>query len=343
VEAVLHHAADDDPRIEILSGLAASGLVTKGDGTVPRVTGLATEAGPLEADLTVDCGGRRSAVPVWIEQAGGCRPCEQAAGYGIAYWTQWFRLRPGAELPVLLGRPPVEIGPIEVLRMPADNGWFSITVVAVATDTRFRVLADQDRLMRFLSALDLTADWVDPEIAEPVGGILPMFKLIDTRRRLVVDGQPCATGLVAVGDSVGASNPSLARGTAFALMQAQGLRDLLREDANAATVTERHHCHMEEHFEPWWQATIATDHAHLNRMRAAADGSSVVPDPGWVFTHAAHHDPDLWRLALRVGGVLELPQSIVARDGVLDQVAEVLTRVGPPSISDIDVEALLAA
>lgn len=341
VEHVLRHAAEDDPRVEVLSGVAAKGLLTEGDG--PRVVGLATSAGPLEADLVVDCGGRRTPVPDWVEDAGGPRPGEESAEYRIAYWTQWFRLRPGAEMPVLYGRPALEVGPMEVLRVPADNGWFSITIVAVASDRRFRVLSDQARLLRFLAALPLTRDWVDPALAEPVGGIVPMVTLVDCRRRLVVDGRPCASGLVAVGDSVGASNPSLARGTAFGLLHAVGLRDLLRDDPDPATILPRHAELLEERFEPWWQATVATDQAHLARMRAAAEGSEPAADPGWTFLHAAHHDADLWRLALRVAGVLELAQDVVARPGTLERVGETIGRVGPPRVEAIDVDALLAA
>lgn len=341
VEHVLRHAADDDPRVEVLSGIAAKGVIA--DGTPPHVTGLATSAGPLEADLVVDCGGRRTAAPDWIEEAGGRRPAEESAEYRIAYWTQWFRLRPGAAMPTLTGRPALEIGPMEVLRVPADNGWFSITVVAVASDPRFRVLSDQARLMRFLRALPVTRDWVDPAVAEPVGGILPMFTLVDSRRRYVVGGEPCATGLVAVGDSVGASNPSLARGASFALLHAVGLRDLLREDPDPRTLPLRHHDLLEATFEPWWQMTVAADNAHLARMRAAVDGSAPPFDPGWTFLHAAQHDADLWRLALRVAGVIELPQDVVARPGVLEQVGATIARIGPPTIDPIDVDALLQA
>jgi 2-polyprenyl-6-methoxyphenol hydroxylase-like FAD-dependent oxidoreductase len=303
---------------------------------------LVSSGGPLEADLVIDCGGRRSAVPAWIEAAGGVRPAEEAAEYGIAYWTQWFRLHPGASMPVLTGRPAVEIGPIEVLRAAADNGWFSITVVAAAEDKRFRVLSDQTRLLSFLRALDLTREWVDPTVAEPVGRVLPMFTVVDQRRRFVVDGRPCATGIVAVGDSVGATNPSLARGTTFALMHAVWLRDLLRQDRDLTTIGSRYEAVLEELFEPWWQATIATDQAHLARMRAAMAGSDAAPDPGWTFLHAAHHDPDLWRAAIRVAGVLELPHHAAAGSGVVERVRDTIARIGPPRIADLDVDGLLA-
>ncbi len=342
VETVVRHAAEDDPLIEVLAGTAAKGLLGRVAGdSVPLVRGLATSAGPIDAALVIDCGGRRSSMPDWIEDLGGRRPLERAAEYRIAYWTQWFRLRPGATMPDLYGRPALEVGPIEILRIPADDGWFSITIVATADDQRFRALSDPTRLMRFLQALSLTRDWVDPTVAVPVGGVQPMFTLVDQRRRFVVDEQPCAHNLVGIGDAVSATNPSLARGTTFALMHAVGLRDLLRTDADTGSIAQRYDDYQQHQFEPWFQATIAADQAHLARMRAAAERTTPTVDPGWSFIHAANHDPDLWRLGCRIAGVLDLPSDVVARPGVLEQLRSVTERVGPPSLAELDVDALL--
>jgi 2-polyprenyl-6-methoxyphenol hydroxylase-like FAD-dependent oxidoreductase len=343
VEHVLHHAAADDPRVQLLGGVAAKGLLTTGDGGRLAAAGLATNAGPLEADLVVDCGGPRSQLPAWIEDAGGVRPVEDAAEYRIAYWTQWFQRQPGAAMPSLAGPPAVEIGPIELLRVPADNGWFSVTVVAAAEDVRFRVLSDQRRLLAFLAALPLTANWVDPTVARPKGGVQPMFPIVDQRRRFLTDGGSCAARLVAVGDSLAASNPTLAQGTSFALMQAVALRDLLRADDHIDTVHDRYHHWTETTFEPWWQSTIAADQAHLARLRAAARGDRLPADPAWMFQHAAMHDPDLWRVALRVRMVLDHPQDLLAAPEVHERVAATLARIGPPNFTEMDFDGLLAA
>lgn len=341
VEAVMRHAAEDDPRIDVRSGVAAKGLLT--DGTELRVRGLATSAGPVEADLVVDCGGRRTAMPDWVEDAGGRPPLTEGTDFRITYWTQWFRLRADADMPVLAGRPPVEIGPIEVIRMPADNGWFSCTLVATSEDTRFRALSDGDRLVRVLRSLDLTADWTDPAVAEPVGAPLRMVSTVDRRRHYSVDGVPSLAGLVGVGDSIGASNPSLGRGTTFALMHASALRDLLRSDPVAETISERHEAALADEFWPWWDDTVRTDQAHLARMRSAAEGTEPVVDPGWMFLHAAHHDAELWQALSQVGGLRKLPDQLLGeRPELFDRVGEVIARVGPPRLAELDVERLLA-
>lgn len=340
-EAALRHAAEDDPRVDVRSGVAGKGLLTRGMGS--GLYGLATSAGPIEADIVVDCAGRRSPMPEWVEDAGARRPFEHEADYRIQYWTQWFRLQPGAAMPVLRGRPARDVGPLEVLTCPADNGWFSITVVATAGDRRFRVLSDLEVLLRMLRRIPEVAEWVDESVSEPVGTILPMVSVVDKRRRYVIDGMACLPGLVGVGDSVGASNPSLARGTSFATMHALLLRDVLRADADAASLTERFEASLDEHFEPWWQATIETDTAHLARMEAVADGREPDVDQGWIFAHAGQHDAEVWRSLVRIGGVRDLPPVVMATTpGLLERVGETIARVGPPRVPELDVEAVLA-
>ncbi len=321
-------AADDDPRIDLRSGVVSEGLVTGDD---QRVRGLATNGGMLTGDVVVDCSGARTSVPGWVEEAGGRRPSEETTEFRIAYWTQWFRLRPGRELPPIDGLPAVTIGSAQLLRVMADDGWFSITVVAPASERKFRVLADQETLLRLLRSRAETRAWTDPELADPVGGILPMFTPLDSRRRYVVEGQPCLTGIAGVGDAIGATNPAKARGCTFAAMHAVGLRDVLRTVDGPSEVTEAHDAWLNQHFERWWRETVEPDRADLERMRAVAQGDTAPPtDPGALFRHAAAHDPVLWRHLLRILGVFAHPGDVMADPAVGERLGETLARVGPP-------------
>ena len=345
IDSVLHNAAEDDPRIEILSGIAAEGLTaevaTTGGG---RVTGLATEAGVLEADIVVDCAGARSAMPGWVQEAGGIRPHEIEDEFRIAYWTQWFRNRPGRSAPQMRGLPALVGGPFAVLRCPADNGWWAATIIAPAGDRRYRVLSDQDRLLRLFAALPFTAEWVAPDVAEPVGGILPMFVPCDGRRRYVVDGQPALEGVTAVGDAVAATNPMNGRGVSFAALQARGLRDVLRGNDDPAAVTVGHHEFLENEFHPWWQQTFEADRDLLARMQALGSGQEP-PPPGTsaLLRHVAQHDPDLWRCLLEIMGVVTPAAEVLARPRVATRIQDTAARVGPPQPDEVDIDVLLDA
>jgi hypothetical protein len=170
-----------------------------------------------------------------------------------------------------------------------------------------------------------------------------MFPIVDQRRRFIVDGRSCISRLVSVGDALSASNPSLARGTSFALMHAVALRDLLRSDEAMDTIDQRYHDWTESTFEPWWQATVTADKIHLERMRAAARGEEITFDPGAIFQRAAMHDPQLWRLALRIRMLLEHPRALLDTTDVQRLVGATIDRVGPPRAVDLDIGRLLAA
>ena len=93
-------------------------------------------------------------------------------------------------------------------------------------DRALRALREPAALDAALARYPLAAHWAD---GEPISGVDVMAGIEDRHRRLVVDGEPVATGVVAVGDAWACTNPSLGRGASIGLLHARLLRDLLRE------------------------------------------------------------------------------------------------------------------
>ena len=96
VEATFARLAAEEPGVEIRRGVAVRGLTAAEptNGDVPHVVGVVTDTGDrIDADLVVDAGGRRSALPDWLE--GDRRP---PAGRG------------GRRLRVRLLRTPLPLG-----------------------------------------------------------------------------------------------------------------------------------------------------------------------------------------------------------------------------------------
>src|SRR6185437_2199861 len=85
LEAALARVAET-AGVRIRRGVTVTGVTTVADA-VPRVTGVLTADGrTVRADLAVDCGGRRSALPAWL-RAAGIRPgAEQRADSGFVYY-----------------------------------------------------------------------------------------------------------------------------------------------------------------------------------------------------------------------------------------------------------------
>ncbi len=77
-------------------------------------------------------------------------------------------------------------------------------------------------------------------------------------------------------------------------------------------------------------------------MRAAARREEITPDPAAIFEHAAMHDPQLWRLALRTRMLLEHPQNLLNTTDVERRVTAAIDRVGPPRAADLDIAELLS-
>lgn len=101
------------PNVLQLCGSVVTGFET--DATNSRVTGLHVSAiggaeKILPADLVVDCSGRGSRTPAWLEAAGLGKPSTTTVTVNVGYSTRLFRI-PDNRLPdwhamLILGKPP---------------------------------------------------------------------------------------------------------------------------------------------------------------------------------------------------------------------------------------------
>jgi flavin-dependent dehydrogenase len=90
--------------------------------------------------------------------------------------------------------------------------------VVLATSNRdhaLRCLRDPSTFDRALAQYPLAAHWRD---GTPISDVDAIAGIEDRYRRLVVDGEPVATGVVAVGDAWACTNPSLGRGASIGLL-----------------------------------------------------------------------------------------------------------------------------
>ena len=128
---------------------------------LPHVTGVVTEQGEtISSDLVVDATGRRSPLPRWLAGIGAEPPTEELEDCGFVYYGRHFRSQDGA-LPAFIGPPIQNYGSITVLLLPADNGTWSVTIVASARDEAMRRLRDIDTWTSTVQALPLAAHWLD--------------------------------------------------------------------------------------------------------------------------------------------------------------------------------------
>jgi 2-polyprenyl-6-methoxyphenol hydroxylase-like FAD-dependent oxidoreductase len=326
-EAAIARVVAATDNLEVRRGVGVVGLLT-GDATaggVPHVVGVRTDGGEdVLADLVVDAAGRRSTLPTWLTDIGAQPPVEERADCGFVYYGRHFRSNDGS-VPMAFGPFLQEYGTVSVLTLPADNGTWGVGIIASAKDKAMRTLKNLEVWTNVIKSMPLCAHWLD---AEPLDDrVAVMAKIEDRHRSFVLDGDPVATGVVALGDSWACTNPSVGRGISIGTIHAVGLRDLLREmPADPVALQQQWSDITVATAEPWYRSTLAFDEGRLAEVDALLEGRTLEPTPGFemgkALGAAAGEDPEMLRALLDIVNVLALPDEVFARAGVLERVVE---------------------
>jgi 2-polyprenyl-6-methoxyphenol hydroxylase-like FAD-dependent oxidoreductase len=325
---------DGDERFEWLTGRrvlveAVAGLTSGASARtgVPHVTGVRTKDGEsIPADLVLDMSGRRSALPGWLQDIGARRPVEELEDSGFMYFGRHFRSADGS-VPPMFGPAQIHWGTISSLTLPADNGTWSVVLVTGSKDTALRSLREADRWEAVVRGLPLVAHWLD---GTPIDdGVQVMARLEDRYRGFVVDGNPVATGVVAVADSWACTNPSNGRGASIGMLHALTLRDQLRVVGldDPAAFAEAFHAATAETVEPWYRATLTSDRHRLGEVEAGIRGVAYDPqDAAYQLEKALdtafQQDPECVRASFDIRFVLRTPEEIFARPGLRDKILQ---------------------
>ncbi|HUP75215.1 MAG TPA: FAD-dependent oxidoreductase [Acidimicrobiales bacterium] len=354
VEAAFARVIAANPKINVRRGTAVRGLlVDTRAGAIPHVDGVVTDKGEeVRADLVVDAGGRRSALPAWLDAIGCHAPIEEMEDCGFVYYGRYFRSGDGST--------PFAFGPLlqhyesfSTLTLPADNGTWGIGVITSAGDAPTRALAHDDAWERVVRSCPLVAHWLDGTSMQSVAA---MAKIEDRIRTYVVDGVPVVTGIVAVGDAWACTNPSVGRGATIGVIHAVALRDLLREREgdragdrdDAAAFARRWADFTTTIVAPFVRDTLSFDRHRLAQIDAQIAGHPyVTDDQSWIMGQAiangAGHHPELLRGAVDLANLLASPAEVFTRPGVEGALAPFIGRPAdlPPGPSRAEFLGLL--
>jgi 2-polyprenyl-6-methoxyphenol hydroxylase-like FAD-dependent oxidoreductase len=316
LEAAVAAVAARTAGVEIRRGVTVTGV------TMDRshVTGVRTGDRTVTADLVVDCGGRRSALGSWLVAAGARAPVEEREHCGFVYYGRHFRGR----MPEALTHNLQNYESVSLLTLPADNDTWSVVVTASSRDKAIRGLRDPTTWDAVVSRYPMAAHWCD---GDPITGVDVMAGIEDRYRRLVVDGEPVATGVVAVGDAWACTNPSLGRGTSIGLLHARCLRDVLRETGtdDSGKLVRRFDEVTAEIAEPLYRTTLWYDRHRLAEMAAEIAGEPYLTDDvRWHASRAtvaaALRDADITRAHVSLASLIATPTELYAQPGVLDRI-----------------------
>ena len=336
IDWVLLQAAMDEQGITVRNGVKVCGLVAAPGhaGAPPVVTGIRTDHGDVRAELVVDASGRRSALDEWLTEITARKTSWQEAECGLAYYSRHYGLRTGSEVPSSpLTRTVMALDELTVGIWPGDNGTMQMGVVPLAADRRFRALKEPAVFTSVLRLLRLYAEWL--EVLDPITGVYPMGGLRNTLRRLVVDGAPVATGLLAIGDSVCTTNPTLARGLSMAVTGAVGLVDVVEKHADDAVAQAYAFDDLvTAHIAPFYEEQAIVDGVRLRALRHAVYGDPLQDPPPlardrvnyWQVRAAMPFDPVAFRGFWRIMGMVSVPAEVYSDRAVVTATQNVLAQ-----------------
>jgi 2-polyprenyl-6-methoxyphenol hydroxylase-like FAD-dependent oxidoreductase len=304
-ETVLRSQAVAEPRVTLIHGHATGVTHERG-----RATGVRLGDRILPADLVLDTSGRAGRLSRSLRAA-----APESADCGLAYVSRQYRLRRGAsEGPT--NAPPglitVYPGYIAIV-FPHDNRTFSALIAQATAD---RDLAGLRRLAAFESATQAIpplAIWTDPRRSRPITPVLRGGHLYNGYRgQRNETGRIALPGLIALGDAVCTTNPSLGRGIATSFLQAQRLVALLDEpgtDFGDVALAFDDWC--AEHIKPWFADHVYAD-AERQRRWARGDVDVSRRLPSDLIVAAAEAYPELNSTIMPYFMMRALPSSLSA-------------------------------
>lgn len=328
LEAALAVACSRTRGLVVRRGVRAVALLRGGAAShgVPHVAGVVSDGDePVPADLVVDAMGRHSPLPKLLAAIGARRPAEEREPLGFVYYARHFRVV-GDDVPPMAAAL-IHVEGMSLLRIPADNGTFSVLFSCAANDRELRALRDEAAWERVRALFGHLAMAHVP--AEPITPVQVMPGGADRHLAFVHDGEPVATGVVAVGDAAMRTNPSLGRGASIGLLQARVLRDVLR--AVGTEPPERLVTSAAAAFEaevmPLYRRTVAEDRARMAEIQADIVGAPHPPRaPDWALTRAlaavAPKDRDVLRAYARTVAQILDPRTAVEDPAVRARLRE---------------------
>jgi 2-polyprenyl-6-methoxyphenol hydroxylase-like FAD-dependent oxidoreductase len=287
--------------------------------------------------------GRKSNLVDHLLAIGARPPLESAEESAFFYYTRFFR---GSHQPQFRAGFLANFHSFSLLTLASDSGTWSVTVFFFSGDSAMKALRDPARWTNLISACPAHAHWLD---GEPISDVLPMGGVTDRYRRLLVDGLPVATGVLAVGDALVCTNPVGGRGISMGLMHAIGTAEVVRQHMHDPVELARAHDRMTQaRVTPWYTFTVGSDRARTAQITAAVQGrpAPLPTGPSAALGVAMLHDPTLFRAAMEIIGLLTHPQEVFARPGLIDRVmelADVHAPVEPQGPSRPELLRMLAA
>ncbi|MGH3840649.1 MAG: FAD-dependent oxidoreductase [Pseudonocardiaceae bacterium] len=303
-EKVLRSAAETEPGVTLRTG-----HVDDVCGEAGRAVGVRVDGHQVDADLVIDASGRAGQLTRTF------RAPAEGGDCGIAYVSRQYQLLPGAQYGPMNG--PIGMVTIypgyQAIVFIHDNRTFSTLIARASADRQLMALRIEEVFEAASRAILPLAAWTEPDRSRPITPVLPGGRLHNTYQTQFNDaGQVALHGLIFAGDAVCTTNPSLGRGIATSLMQAQRLVRLLdehRQDFTSCSQEFDRWC--ADNIKPWFSDHVYWD-AELIRRWSGHDVDLTRPLPSDLIMAATAADPSMLEVVGPYMAMVALPASLAA-------------------------------
>jgi 2-polyprenyl-6-methoxyphenol hydroxylase-like FAD-dependent oxidoreductase len=312
LEAALRARVRRLPSVAFIDRCDVAGLTTELNGTrvtgarvVRRIDGDGEQI--LAADLVVDATGRGSRTPAWLEMLGYPRPHRDRVQVGIGYASRTYRLVPGLfdESLGIVNAPTPDYrrgGALATI----ENERFLVTLVGVLGDYP---PTDPGGFAEFANTLQFPDISQVLRAAEPLDEPVPFRHHASIRHRYEQLSKFPA-GLLVMGDAMCTFNPIYGQGMSVAALQALALRAHLQEYSTLQPA--RFLRQIGRIVDVPWNMAVRGDLAFPGVAGRRTIQMRLFNRYLARLLAGAAHDPRLGRAFLRVTGLVDPPQALLA-------------------------------
>ena len=298
--------------IRLLSGIDVNKLLTNPDHS--RVLGVRIEdrnhdvqqSKDLQAEFVVDCSGRGSASPKWLEEFGFAKAPENKIEINVGYATRVYRRRPD-QTPTLYMITPVapKDKRMGVLFPIEGDRW----IVSMGGYLGHYCPSDAQGFLEYARSLPAPDIYHILKDSEPISEVRP-YKYTANLRRNYEKLTRFPEGYLVLGDAVCSFNPVYGQGMTSAALQADALNGLLKTAKSLDGIWRPFFKAAAKVVDIPWQLAVGTDFAYPEVKGEKPAGTDFINSYIAKVHRASHNDPVVYAAFLQCMNLLAPPPSL---------------------------------
>jgi hypothetical protein len=181
-ELGIRRIAEAEPGVTIVVPAVVRGLLTDNGSTPLRVTGIVlADCTRIDADLVLDCAGRRSPVPKWLAEKDIDVP-QRIQDCNAVYHARYYRLKAesGMSLFGILGAAQ-QLDRVRIIGFPGDHDTYGLGFFITPDDDELKIVRQDWAWDAVFAAIPVLAAWADLDVGTPLTSVQYMGGHQNTR------------------------------------------------------------------------------------------------------------------------------------------------------------------